>query len=237
MTYTVTQLITNAWYTSGIVSRNLQSVTGDQTADGLSLLNDLLGVKTANYPLIPYYTTTYNGTFITGQESYFIPGLIMVDSITFTIGPVRYSMQNVSRRNYFGSPRVNNIATLPFSYHVERELNGANIYVYFLPAGPYPFQVSGKFGLSSIANNQLLLDLETIYDRFYITYLRYALAEYMTEEYMVSFPPQAAKKLLEFEATIRDISPLDLSMLKISSMGSDGGINFGDVNIGVGWRP
>jgi hypothetical protein len=236
MTYTVTQLITNAWYTSGIVARNLQSVTGDQLYDGLSMLNDVLGIKTANSPLIPYYTV-YDGVFVPGQEKYFIPNLVQADSLTFTIDTVRYSTSTVSRRNYFGSPRVNNIDSLPFSYTLVRVLGGTDLYVYFNPSNAFDFQIVGQFGLTEIASNQLLLDLDTMYDRFYIVYLRYALAEYMTEEYAQTFPPGARQKLREFESVIRDINPLDLSMKKMSSLAGGGGINYGDINIGRGWRP
>jgi hypothetical protein len=52
-------------------------------------------------------------------------------------------------------------------------------------------------------------DLSIILDLFYIDYLRYALAEYMCQEYNITFQPQNQAKLNEFETTIFDISPIN----------------------------
>ena len=56
MAYTAQTLVTRSWYLSGIVSRNLQVVTGDQITDGLQMLNDLLNFKQIETDLIPYWT-------------------------------------------------------------------------------------------------------------------------------------------------------------------------------------
>src|ERR1700679_2338430 len=109
MAYTALELITNAYYLSGIVSRQLQTVSGQQISDGLYLLNALLAVKTADKRLIPYYTT-------------YSQNLIEIETMSFNLNNVRYAMNNVPRRKYFGQPRVNNIDTLPFSWHMERAL-------------------------------------------------------------------------------------------------------------------
>lgn len=233
MSYTVTQLITNSWYLSGIVSRDLEEVSFNQLNDGLTMLNAVLAVKTANRRLIPYYTL-YDFTLVAGQEKYFIQNLIEVDTATFFIDSVRYSMIPQSRRTYFGTGRVNNIDSLPYNYYVERAFNGANIYLYFLPEQNYPAQLSAKFSLSSVTLNQ---DLSLTLDMFYIEYLRYALAEYMCEEYQLVLGAQPAQKLKEYEAIITDISPMDLTMSKMSSLQAESGINYADVNIGRGWRP
>ena len=234
MAYTVTKLITNAWYLSGIVGRILETVSGDQISDGLDMLNDLLGMQSANIGLVPYYTV-YHFNAVTGQESYPIPNLLEIDSLTFNIGPVRYSMLEQNRTEYFGSGRVDNINALPFNYHFERGLNEGIIYVYFLPADNYPMTVVGKFGLNNAALNT---DLLTIYDRFYITYLRYALTEYICGEYNVNMTPSNEKKLRAFENQINNsIAPLDLTIQKLSTMPGRNGIAWADVNIGRGWRP
>ena len=55
MAYTVTDLITRAFYLSQVVSRELQTVTGQQIADGLIWLNALLSLRSAFTKVIPYY--------------------------------------------------------------------------------------------------------------------------------------------------------------------------------------
>lgn len=231
MAYSVRKLITNSYYLSGIVARNQQTVTGQQITDGLDLLNDLLGIKTANNRLIPYFTQ-YTLTAVPGQEMYYIPNLIDSETVTFNQQTVRYSMLKQTRKKYFGSARVDNISALPFNWHLERTKGGANLYMYFLPASNYIVKITGKFGLSSVVLNA---DLEQIYDRFYIVYLRYALAEYMCAESNIVLPPQTQAKLNEIENIITDISPLDLSVSKLSSLQGKAGLNWANINIGRGW--
>lgn len=233
MTYTVTKLITNAWYLSGVVARNQQTVTGDQLTDGLDLLNDLLGVKTADYRLIPYFSATTVNAVI-GQEKYFVPNLISLETITFNQQTVRYSMLKQGRKKYFGTGRIDGINSLPFDVHWERTLGGSNFYVYFFPVETYVFNLFGKFGLTSVGVND---DLLQVYDRYYIVYLRYALAEYMASDYNITLQPQVEMKLHQLENMITDISPIDLTVSKLSSFQGDGGLNWADVNVGRGWRP
>lgn len=234
MTYPVTELITHAWYWSGNVSRGQQSLTKDQTTDGLYLLNALLSVKAANNRLIPYFKE-YTLIATPGQEKYFIPNLLSAEVITFNIGTVRYSTINRARKAYFGAPRVDNISSLPFNYHVERTLDGADLYLYFQPFSDYPIKIWGKFGLSEIGT--FTQDLSLVYDRFYITYLELALAEYMCMYRQISVPPQLQGKLNECEAIITDISPIDFTVNKMSMLQKDSGYNYGDVNFGQGYRP
>ena len=232
MSYTARTLVANAWYLSGIVSQGLQTPTGEQEAQGFNLLNAVLAIKTAGNKLIPYFKK-YDFTAVVGQESYFIENLIQVETLVFFIGDVRYSMQPTQRKVYFGSPRVENVTSLPFNWHLERELGGARIYLYFKPNTTYPLQLWGKFSLSSITDpsQDLLLTL----DRFYIEYLRYALAEYMCQEYNVNFPPQSTKKLNEYEKMITNISPPDMRMTKTSTLTSGTPLSWAQVNLGRGW--
>lgn len=234
MSYTVTKLVTNAWYLSGIVARNLQVVTGDQMSDGLDLLNvSVLGVKSANTRLIPYFQE-FDFNLVIGQEKYFIPNLIAIETMTFYIGTVRYSMLQQKRVQYWGSGRIDNINSLPFSWEIERTLGGSNVYIYFTPDQNYRSVIWGKFQLANVALNQ---DLLLTLDPFYIEYLRYALAEQMTVEYNIPFQPQNARRLAELENIILTISPPDLSMQKLTALGMETGVNYADVNIGRGWRP
>src|ERR1700760_1714349 len=100
MPYTVRQLITRAYYLSSIVSEQYQTVSGFQIGEGLGLLNELLSLYALDKQLIPYYKF---GEFvgIVEQESYFVSGLILCDSLTFELQIVRYSMERLERKAYF----------------------------------------------------------------------------------------------------------------------------------------
>lgn len=231
MAYTTTTLITRAYYLSGVVGRDYETPSGSQLQDGLDLLNALLDIKTANDRLIPYFKE-YDLTSVTNQETYFIPNLVRAESLTFTLNQVRFSMVEQSRKDYFASPRVNNISALPFHWHQERLKGGTNIYIYFLPSDNYPLQLWGKFSLADVTLGQ---DLSLTLDLFYIEYLRYALAEYLCAENNILFQPQAQKKLDEYELIITDISPIDLTTQKASTLQKDSGYNWAYINLGRGY--
>lgn len=234
MAYTVRELVTKAWYLSGVVARRFQVPTGDQITEGSQLLNALLAIKTANNRLIPYYDLIQI-TGVIGQEIYFIQNLISVETLTFNIGSVRYSMLEQDRTTYFGSPRVNDIQALPYSYHVERKKGGANVYIYFTSAGAYPLNLMGKFGFMSATS--LDQDLSLTYDAFYIEYLRYALAEYMAADQGITLQPQIAMKLNEYEQIITDISPMDFTIQKLSTLQRNQTINYMQASLDSGWLP
>lgn len=233
MAFTARDLITRSSYLSGILARSLDTVPGNLIADGLNLLNALLDFKTIEVDLIPYYTV-YNMTSVVGQEAYFIENLYEIESLTFEYDTVRYSTYYTPRSIYFGSPRVNNISSLPFAWYFNRGLKGGTLYIYFLPQLPFPLQIVGKFGLTDVT---LDTDLTTVYDKSYIEYLRYALAEYMCNEYNISFSPENKEKLISMQRTLMYISPPDLSVKKISILRNGPGFNWGDINIGIGYRP
>lgn len=233
MSYTARQLVTRSWYLSGIVARRLQSVTGDQATDGLFLLNALLEWKSIQIDLIPYWTY-YEFPAVVGQEQYFIPNLFAVESLTFNIDSVRYPTDFTTRTAYFGTGRVDNIDSLPSNWYFNRSLGGGSIYMYFKPQGEYPIKIMGKFGLTNV---DLDTDMLTVYDPSYLEYLRYALAQYMCSEYGIMMNPESKEILKSLSRTLMDVSPPDLSIRKTSILTVGTGINFGDVNIGKGWRP
>ena len=76
-----------------------------------------------------------------------------------------------------------------------------------------------------------------MYDEYYIDYLRYKLAQRICSEYGIPLQPQAADELAELEEAMTDVSPPDLTLTKYSSLQGTSGINWGDINIGKGWRP
>lgn len=232
MAYTTLQLINNAYYESGIVSRGFETVGGQQANDGLQFLNDLIADKTVENGLIPYYEE-YNFNAVTGQETYFIPDLIEVETFVFYIDTVRYQTENRARREYFGSSRADNIQSLPGSWHMERCFGGANIYIYFKPNQNYPLTIWGQFRLQQVVINQ---DLSLTLDRFYINYLKFDLAARLCAEYNYTVPPGVAKALAKYENDISKRSgPMDLRLIKLSSLQRRGSINYGQVNLGKGW--
>lgn len=233
MAYSALTLITRSWYLSGIVARNLETVSGDQITDGLFLLNTLLDFKASDLRLIPYFTR-YANVFTVGQEMYFVPNLYAVETMTFNINQLRYPMTQMNRDVYFGSGRVDNIVSLPFSYHVERVEGGSNIYVYFLPNQAYPFNLIGKFALTEVT---LMQDMSLVYDNFYLEYLRYGLAEMFCNEYNIAFAPEKAKMLQIYEKKLQDVSPPDLSMKKINFMNDGTTLNWALVNVSGGYVP
>jgi len=233
MAYIAQQLVASAWYLSGIVSRGLETVSYEQLTDGLERLNTILDIATSNMGLIPYFME-YQFTAVIGQEIYFVPELVEIETLTFNIGPVRYSILPASREAYFATGRVDNIMSLPYQWHMERLIDGANVYLYFLPEQAYPMKLWGKFALQDVTQFQ---DISLVYERFYIEYLRYKLAEYLCEYYNVSFPISHRKRLASYEQSIRNVSPLDLSQQKLSMFQPGSAFNYADVNIGKGWRP
>lgn len=233
MAYTALQLITRAYYLSQIVSRQLQTVSGEQITDGLFLLNSILDYKSTDLRLIPYFQR-YQFSSVQGQEDYFIPNLLYVDSLTFNIGPVRYSLTEMTRKEYFSGPRVDNIQSLPYSYRVERELGGARIYLYFEPEAVYQMKISGKFGLTEVTLTQ---DMSLTYDLYYIEYLRYALAEYICSDYGATFPDESKAKYMEIQKKLMDVSPADLSIQKRGYFGGNFPWDWQSINLWKGFWP
>ncbi len=235
MTYTVTQLINKAYYLSQVTSRELQTVSGSQFTDGLDLLNALLNVKASDVRLIPYYTRDTFNT-VAGQEKYSIDNLILLETLTFNIGTVQFPMTERGRVDYFGSGRVDDLLTLPVTYHCERALDGLDIYLYPLPNAVYVMTYMGKKGLTNVTATT---DLSAVYDLYYIEYLRYALAEYICCDWGVNMPEQAYAKFKEIRKKLQDIDPPDLLLQKNSTLQQNNyGNNFWAIaNFSNGWLP
>lgn len=232
--YTTRKLINEAYYLTGITSRGLETVDGQEVNDGLELLNNFIAVKSADIGLIPYYNELIFNA-VAGQQEYFLENMLEIETFTFNIGPVRYPTMEVSRETFFGSGRVDNIVSLPYQWHQERRFNGVDLFVYFLPQdSSWVFKVWGKFALQSLTLNQILT---ASIDKFYIQYLKYGLAEYICEFYNIVTPMSIVNRTAQYEQIVRDISPLDLTMIKATAFNLEGGFNYGDVNIGRGWRP
>lgn len=234
MPYTARELITRAYYLSGVVSRDFQIVDDAQITSGLNLLNEALADTSIDSDLVPYYKE-HSFNAITGQEKYFIPGLIQAETFTFNKDVVRYPTRVENRTKYFGASRQDNIQSLPYQYHFERVLNGSDLYIYFLPNENYPCKIWGKFKLDEVTDE--CDDLSLIYDKFYIKYLTYATAEEICDENQITMSPEARRELQRMEKKILAVSPTDLTLKKRDRFGRGGIINYGYANLGTGWEP
>ena len=233
MTTTVTALVNNAYYASGIYSRGMETVSGADLNFGVEILNDLLAEKLIDDKMVPYYTTqTFTG--VIGQEQYTVANLIEVDTLTFVIDTVRYPMRPDNRRDYFGTARANSVNSLPFQWHVERTLNGSDIFMYFKPVSAYTFEVWGKFGLA--ATTSISQNLALVYDRYYLTYLKYQLAERLCAEFNFEVPMGVQSTLAKLTKQISKKSAvLDLELTNVTTLGRQSGLSYAQVNIGKGW--
>jgi hypothetical protein len=235
MAYTTNELIAGAFYASGVVSREFETVSGQQIGDGLSWLNDILTEKTVDDGMVPY-ESTYSFTAVPGQEIYSIPDLISIDTLVFFKQSVRFSMSYTKRNAYFGSNRVESIRSLPYQWYFERKFGGGNLYIYFTADQNYPMELHGTFRLAEVALNQ---DLSLTIDKFYTTYLRYALADRICSEYNYVTPPNVVKQLGKYEGWIDKKSKLiDLQLEKASSLqGSNATYSWAWINLGRGFLP
>jgi len=241
MPYSARELIIDSYYLSGIVGKNYEFTTGDEINDGLTILNDFLGIKGADIKHIPYYTV-YDGVFIINQAVYYIPNLVEMESMTFFLqnpaspgqSSIRFQMNEQTREQYFAPPRAEHISTLPLTWHMERTTSGTNVHVYFLPNQAYKFQIVGKFSLSQTSLNQ---DLSTVYDDWYLRYLKYALAIWLCNFRTVT-PSSLLKEIYEeMSQQLADVSPIDFTLRKQNYFGqSIGGVTWGDVNYSHMWR-
>lgn len=232
MAYLASKLITNAYYLSGLVARDFETVSGSQVTDGLDLLNVCLTDKAADLTLIPYFGEV-ELPGVVGQELYFIENLISIETFVFYINNVRMPTQPTNRRNYFGSSRVDNINSLPFTWFGERTVGGMNLYVYFPPDQAYPFVIHGKFGFTAVTQ---FTDLSETFDAFYINYLKYELAFLICNDNQIAFSPENYRKLMSYRKTLKDVSQPDLTTSKVSSLVGGVGINWALVNF-PGWVP
>lgn len=228
-----TQLVTQSYYLSDVVSRELETVTGSQLSDGIEMLNEILDEKSASGHEIPF-NQSINFTGVPGQEEYFIENLIDITSITFVNQNVRYSMRWYSHDKYHGSTRILNINTFPGIYTFNRVPGGCNVYIYFNPDLPYQFEIWGKF---SFVNVNATTDLSIALPNFFISYLKYALASRICQYFNIEFAPQKLAVLNKKEKTIFEPEPEDLSIKLDSKFNNNRVLDYAAINIYRGIWP
>jgi len=128
-------------------------------------------------------------------------------------------MARVSRKVYFGSGRVDNVYSLPCSFHEERTLNGTNVYLYPVPDAVYIMKVWGKFSLDQL--DSLDDDLALVYEPAFLNYMRYKLAQAICFENAFTFKPEAKQNLEVLEKNLNWQSPRDLTVSKVSTLNTN----------------
>lgn len=231
MAYTARLLINRAFYLSGIVAREFEEVSGEQTQTGLFLLNSLLSYMTGDLKLVPYFSRIPLN-LVQGQEEYFVPNLYSIETFTYDLQTVRWPVSIVNRIRYFGSGRANDIQSIPYMVHPERAKGGLKLYVWFKPNANYAAVMTGKMGLTNVT---LDTDLDAFYDDFYIEMLRYYLAKYICNDYKMMFDKGSEDRLTQMIKQLNLTSPPDLTNKKISLIATPCSLNYGQANIGKGW--
>lgn len=234
MTYLVSELISDAYYTSSIVSREFETPTGSQMSDGLKLLNDVISDRTIDSGTIPY-TTTYSFNAVAGTSDYYLPNWIDIEIFVFYINSIRFQTINQQREQFFGSTRAVNIETLPFNWHFERGFGGGTLSLYFIPDVNYPLEIRGTMRLLSVTEFQ---DISLSIDQFYRNFLKYLLADRLCQFNSFKVPQDVSNQLNKYFQWIKNKSNvMDLTTKKLSTLGGVGAINYGVVNLSGGWLP
>lgn len=234
MAYLTSNLVTDSYYLSSIVSRNFETPTGDQMSDGLNLLNDVLADRTIDHGTIPY-TKKLALTAVAGQSEYFIPDLMDLDVFVFYVQSLRYQTSNQQRDEFFGSTRAVNVQSLPFSWNFERQLDGGTLSLYFVPDQNYPLEIRGTFRLSSVTEFQ---DLSLTLDRFYTNFLKFLLVERLCQYNSFKVPQDVAMQLKKYYQWIENrTNIIDLRQKKYTSLNCGESINYAMVNLNNGWLP
>jgi hypothetical protein len=145
MTTTARELITEAYYISGVLSQEQQESGGSELQNGLRALNRALAVESITGTLIPFFKEL-EFNFVPGQEKYGIDNLIEIENVTYILSNVRYQMRRLSRNDYFSQWRVEGITSpVPTTYHFERRKGGGDLYFYFPTSSSDLVKVWGKF--------------------------------------------------------------------------------------------
>jgi hypothetical protein len=227
------ELVAKGYYLSGVVSRELETVTGSQQADGLDMLNDILNEAAARGAKIPYYSRT-TFTAVIGQEEYFIEGLMDIATLTFENGTIRYPMKRLGRDKYFGSSRTNALKSYPTIYTFDRALDGGKLYIYFFPSQAYPFQITGKYFLDNVTAGT---DIDSIVDGFYRVYLKYKLDQRIRSFFDIDLNPGHEKILTDLEKQVFQVDPPDMRANAVSAFNANNGTNYAAANLFRGFWP
>ncbi len=236
MTTNVLQAINRAYNASGINPRGYKTLLPEQVQLGLELFNVILSDKTYDTSLLLYWEKI-DGVFAVGQSVYFIERLISVETLTFFLGDgsVRMPTQAFGLDAFMGSARAENTESLPFTYYPNKVKNGTDLYVYFTPDQPYPYQLWGQFELSSVT---LFEDLSSKFDATYIELLILQLADRLCIHSNFTVPMSITIQLAKYNKQIGLNGTIqDMSCKSTSSFSRRNYVNWSQVNIGGAYTP
>lgn len=240
MAFTSLTLINEAWYWSGLVGPDFESVSGNKTTQGLYLLNFILtSLSQDDARQIPYYDH-FTIPAIAGQEKYFIPNLVDLEVLTFNLAdgssPVRFELERYSRYRYLAINRVENIQTLPYCYYTERVNGGMDVYLYFVPNTDYPLNFTGKL---SIDPTNTSADLTLILEQAFLDYLTIYLARYMRIYYKRDPLPSLEMEFKKMNKRMTDVNAPDMEQhhVQLLTKGNQGGDIYAMANFYKGYLP
>lgn len=233
MTYTAEQLVTNAYYLTGIVAEGFATPSSTQAARGLDRLNALLAVKSFDDKHIPYFTY-YTFNTVINQEAYPITNLIRVETLTYNINELRLPSRGLDRDRYWEQPRVDNVSAYPFTWDFERNESGGTIYFYPLPFSVVPIKIWAKFALNNVTFST---DLSATYDNFYIEYLLYGTAVYLYQFNGLAIDPDVAHQWAIYQKEVINIQPLDVRLQFVNPFDANPTLNWAFVNLCNGFIP
>lgn len=240
----VAELVNELWFLSGIVSDQYEIPTARQSKSGLRFINTILGEKSMDGNGIVYVTHT-TIPLVTGQELYNIPGLITLEELSFQLDTnLRWPTRVKSRSEYFSNIRVDDITTLPLTYHYERAKGGGNIYLYPKPDQSYTLNITGKF--ENPTNLKLDDDILTSFDDYYVSYLRYEGARRACNNDGTPYNPENQRILQELRSKIEVTPGIDTTMKRRPRRGAANVDGYSQAfvaasatafNLYTGWEP
>lgn len=226
-------LIAEAYYLSGVLSRKFEQPSGGEISDGLVRLNDILAEKAYEPRAIPFRSSaTLN--CVAGQEEYLFNNFTEIESLVYFLGTVRIPLILDSFGEYFNTPRVESVRSIPSHYYAEKEIGRIRVYLYFSPAENYQLLARGKQFLTNLA---LDTDLDTILDDAYQSYLKYELAIRLAQFNKAPLPGDLIPTRDRLQQLIFDRNPVDVRPVKNLALTRGGGMNWAVINISKGWVP
>ncbi len=221
------EVITDAFGLSQIYGEDFENLTSSQLKKGLSALQYVIAEKTVDDSQNPYYRkTTFTMNY--GDKSYFVEGLTEVSTLTFFIDSVRYACYEMSREQFDGSYRANNVYTLPLTFFMERSEGGGTVYVYPFPNQTYEFELWGKFAMTEVTS--YYQDMSLSYDNFYIDYLTFMMSRRLCLSYGFEVPQTVTSEINRKEQIMANtVGPLDTACAIIPTSVPPSMINYAQV--------
>jgi hypothetical protein len=234
MAYLASELLVKALRTSGLVSADIgNQPTSRQMVDALDLLNEILSQINSDGALLPY-TSTISVDMVAGQETYEIDNLIQWQAIAYYLDDIRYTLYYSGRTDYYSSNRADNILSMPYQFHVERTIGGSKIQLYFFPQQDYPLEITGLFGFSPVGISD---DISTLFDTYYLKYLRLKLANAICSYNELTLSNGSAIELAKIEKQMKRLNNPDLSSSVVNLMTGANFPSYAQANFRNGFQP